>query len=160
MVIVLIVAALEGKGEWINMKFKSVKCKTNDSSYGKLNKCYVKPYSWNVSTLNLQFDIKKVLRAPIFVECKLSYKYITIYRQVYPTVTFDFCAVMRGDGMLEKLALFVISLFKDSIPQLLHPCPFLTGRMDLPNISLNVKELPMDKLIPTGNVESRCCAHP
>jgi hypothetical protein len=135
--------------EWINMKFKSVKCKNLDPSYAKLYKCFVKPISRNESTLNVDVDILKVMKAPIFVESQLLFRYTTISRPIYPKITFDFCAVMRGDGVVEKFTLFLISFFRDSIPQLFHKCPFY-GRMNLPNITLNVKSLPMDKLLPTG----------
>jgi hypothetical protein len=135
--------------EWINMKFKSVKCKNLDPSYSKINKCYVKPISRNVSTLNLDVEILKVMRAPIFVESQLFLRYNTISRSIYPKITFDFCAVMRGDGIVEKFTLFMINFFRNSVPQLFHKCPF-SGRMNLPNITLSVKSLPIDRLLPSG----------
>jgi hypothetical protein len=98
--------------EWINMKFKSAKCKVFDPSYGAVTKCYVKALSRNISTLNIVANITKVTKAPIFIECKAHYRFNTITRQIYPTTTFDFCAVMRGDGLVEKLTILVISFFK------------------------------------------------
>jgi hypothetical protein len=135
--------------EWINMKFKSAKCKVLDPSYGVVSKCYVKAYNRNVSTLNIDANITKVAKAPIFIECKAHYRFNTITRQIYPTTTFDFCAVMRGDGLVEKLTLFVISFFRDSIPQLFHKCPFY-GPLQLYNITLSTRDLPIDKLLPSG----------
>jgi hypothetical protein len=135
--------------EWINVKFKSVRCKILDESYGKMNKCFVKPISRNLSTLNLNFDIIKVVRAPIFIETKLFYRYITITRQIYPTTTFDFCAIMRGDGLFEKMTLFIIDLFKDSVPQLFHKCPF-AGPLNLMNITITKSTVPIEQLFPRG----------
>lgn len=135
--------------EWINMKFKGVKCRILAPSYGVLNKCYVKPISRNVSTLNIDFDILKVVRGPIMIEALIFLRYGAISRQIYPKITLDFCAIMRGDGAIEKLALFIISFFRDSVPQLFHKCPF-TGPLKLYNITLNVTSLPLDKLLPTG----------
>lgn len=140
----------EMEHSWIHMKFKSVKCKVLDPSYLNLKKCFVKPISRNVSTLNLAADILKIARGPIYIEARILYKYMTIFRQVHPTITFDFCAVMKGDGFFEKLVELIISFFKDSVPQLFHPCPFLTGYLDVSNITFNVNSLPLDKLIPSG----------
>jgi hypothetical protein len=141
----------------MNMKFKSAKCKLFDTSYGNVSKCYVKAINRNVSTLNIEAFIHKVVRAPIFIECKAYYRFNTITRQIYPTTTFDFCAVMRGDGLVEKLTLFVISFFRDSIPQLFHKCPFY-GPLSLPNITLTViKDLPVDKLFVAGIYKVGVC---
>jgi hypothetical protein len=135
--------------EWINFKFKSVRCKIMEPSYVKVNKCFVKPISRNISFLNLDYDILKIVRGPIFVEVELFLRYVTIFRPIYPKVKFDFCAVMRGDGVFEKFVYFIIGMFKDSVPQLFHKCPFM-GHLSLPNVTFNVKSVPVDRLMPAG----------
>jgi hypothetical protein len=149
LICVLVSNTTSAEDEWINMKFKSVKCKIWEPSYAKFDKCFVKPISRNVSTLNLDYNILKVVRGPIIVESQLFYRYTTIYRPAYPKLKFDLCAVMRGDGLFPKFALFIISFFKDSAPQLFHKCPY-SGRMNLPNITLSTKTVPIDRLLPTG----------
>jgi hypothetical protein len=149
LICVLISNTALANDEWMKMKFKSVKCNIMEPSYAKTLKCFVKPISRNLSTLNLDFELLKIIRGPIIVETQLFLRYLTIYRPAYPNVKFDFCEIMRGDGMFNKFALYLISFVKDSVPQLFHKCPF-SGRLELPNITLTSKTVPIDRLLPAG----------
>lgn len=136
--------------EWVNMKFKYVKCKVLDNSTIKMNKCFIKPYSWNVSTLNIDVDLFKLVRGPIIVEASLFYRYITTFRPIHPTVRFDWCAVMKGYGVMDALMKWILSFFKDTIKPIMHECPFVPGNIFLPNITLAVKNLQANQLFPSG----------
>lgn len=136
---------------WINLKFKSVKCFLFDPTYAKFNKCYIKAVSRKLSTLNFHMEVLKIVRGPINVEVDFFLRFNTITRQIYPTVRFDWCAIMRGDGIMEKFAEFILSLLKDTIPQeYFHKCPYLPGPYNLSNVYFNISELPLSKMLGTG----------
>lgn len=95
-------------------------------------------------------DILEIFRGPIWVEIVFKYKFNTILRQVYPTIKFEFCAAMKNEGLMEKLVHFLIGLFRDTVPQLFHKCPFFKGLLDMFNISIDTESLPVSKILVSG----------
>lgn len=57
------------------------------------------------------------------VNANLHYKYGMIFREVLRTPTLNWCkfAIQRGDNLLADQ---LYTVLKDSVPSLLHPCPY------------------------------------
>lgn len=53
----------------------------------------------------------------------LSYKYGAIYREVMHTPKFDWCALMEARET-NPMILQILTVFKESFPELIHKCPF------------------------------------
>jgi hypothetical protein len=53
----------------------------------------------------------------------MSYRYGTIFREIIDSKPVEFCGLIAGkeSNLLAKL---FIEAIKDSVPQLMHPCPF------------------------------------
>lgn len=135
---------------WISVKLKSIKCKAIDEEYFKLRFCYAKPINRNLSFANVGVDILKPVNGPIDVTIEIWKKFITIFRDMYPPVTFEWCAAMRNDGIMGLLANFVLSFFRDSAPNLFHTCPYDVGFLEIRNINFAMSDIPINRLIPTG----------
>lgn len=56
---------------------------------------------------------------------------------------------MKGYGVMDAMIKWIVGFFKNSVPQIFHPCPF-SGKLYLPNITLSVRNLPAEQLMPTG----------
>jgi hypothetical protein len=152
--IIFLITNLNARGEeleFVSFRFKSCRCKSLNESVVAVRYCRVKAYSRTVATLNIVIDILKTLRGPIWVETQIKYKFNVIYRQIYPTVKFEFCSIMKNKGGgMEKLVNFLISLFRESVPQLFHECPYKVGLLNMTNITVTENNFPASKVVPSG----------
>lgn len=134
----------------VGIKIKQIKCKVHSPEYLVLKYCFVKPYSRTVATANVGVDVLKKVRGPIDIRIGVFKKYITRWQEMYPTISFEYCAAMKNEGMMGMLVNYILSFFRDSVPQLFRTCPFPDGILDMKNISVTIDEMPMSKMIPSG----------
>lgn len=134
----------------VKFRFKNIRCENNNSTLVTITKCFVKAYSRTLATANIYVDILQTLRGPIYAYIRFKYRFNTITRQVYPTVKVEYCSAMKNEKSIEPLSKFIISLFRDSVPQLFAGCPLKIGAMDLTNLTMPAKLLPMSYIIPSG----------
>lgn len=57
------------------------------------------------------------------LSCAVHFKYGLIYREVLHTPVFDVCMLMEM-GTTNSLVDFFLQIFKDSVPEVVHLCPY------------------------------------
>ena len=160
--IILILTKLSQVQNGQTIRFKSMMC-TSDTADILIHQCKVKVTSRTASFLILDLSLVKPVVGPIYVmiikkfrtKIKMfnfwqvslyaSYRYGTIWREVFKQELIDWCDFMEGKStnMLIQKTVFAI---KDSVPQLIHKCPY-EGKLNLA-IEINTK-LPIP-IFPTG----------
>lgn len=118
-----------------NTRFKSASAISLNSNLATVHYCYIKAYSRNYSTLNWGWTYHRPINKPFYITLIFEYKYGTIYRPVITSKPLEFCEMVEGKGT-NVLMKMIINLIKDSVPDLIHKCPYV-GRMDARNVSIN-----------------------
>lgn len=128
------------------MKFLSAKCQSFDPAWVKITLCRVKPYSRNLSALNLVVELTKDLSEPMDVTIDIFRKDVTRFSQFWPTVRYEYCSGRRnGFG---KFATFILDAFRKSVPQMFQLCPYNAGIHAWRNITMdNNRKYPLSQWI-------------
>lgn len=121
-------------------RYKGVKCKSFDLTWITSQECKIKVTSRTESSLILRLTLLKPVDAPYYViklakiqkmlsiffqiNVTASYRYGTIFREIYKAVNVEWCSMMDGSGT-NPIIKSIIESIKDSIPQMMHDCPYV-----------------------------------
>lgn len=106
---------------------RSLECIIDNETI-RVDLCTVKAYSRKIAVYNIDLTFLKTIERPIYVHAVYLYRFGTIYREMLNTGLVEFCEIMDGKSFNVVLD-YTLSNLKLSVPQLLHSCPYETGKL-------------------------------
>lgn len=103
-------------------RFTSTKCSGSSINSTSTNFCFVKNYNRNMSTMNFGFSLTRDLNQ-MFLKYSVDFKYGAVFHPVMDPPMFEWCSFYNGNSK-NVLLNVIIDMIKDSVPGLIHPCPY------------------------------------
>lgn len=122
--------------ESVDNPYKNVRCKSFDPQVIKFDICKVNANQVKKS-LNIAFTLFKPLNKPLYLQIITSKKTReNFYQEYIRTGLIDYCSTMEG-AMTNVFVAGIIEGMRDSAPELIHPCPFNVGFVNVSNLVID-----------------------
>lgn len=113
----------EREPEYQRSRFKSFKCKSENSTILTFFYCRVK-VTRNSSALVVNATVHHSLGKQIYPRASISYKYGTIYREVIKIPPVETCAALKNLQMMPPFIKAFLESFGESMAAFMRGCPF------------------------------------
>ncbi|CRK95989.1 CLUMA_CG009430, isoform A [Clunio marinus] len=144
--LVLFKFILSEKGQ--HFYYRYLTCNVSDEFVYPNYTCYAKSFNRSFSAESVSLTLRKPLYQ-VFIDCKMMYKYGTIYREIMRFDNIDFCKIME-EGSKNKLVQAHYGLFNESVPGVLHKCPYTS--IDISNQAIDANKVP--SIFPSGEYKN------
>lgn len=103
-------------------RFTSTNCSGSSMNTTSNHFCFVKAYSKSVSTMNFGLTLIRDLNQ-LFLKYSIDFKYGAVFRPIMDPPVLEWCSFMSGNSN-NVLLNMIIDMIKDSVPGLIHSCPY------------------------------------
>lgn len=113
----------EREPEYQRSRYKSFKCKSENSKLISFYSCRVK-VTRNSSALAVNATVHYPLGPPVYTRGSISYKYGQIYREVIKLPNIEICSALKNLKLMPPFVKAFFESFGESMAAFMKGCPF------------------------------------